>query len=113
VLQVSSVDHGVDAYQAVTNLGRAMSLAGGRYAVVNAARESRAGHTDGLRPGTEHFSAILFAGEWAMEPQLRSSHRRLSLMNPLGQSPSQIARCQRLKNNQTTTLQLFDHGGNG
>ena len=91
MLKVSSVGDGVDAYQVVTNLGRAMSVAGGRYAVVNASRENRARHTDGLRPGTEHFSDILFAGEWAMEPQLLPE----------------------AKNNQTTTLQLFNHGGNG
>jgi len=35
-----------------------MSLAGGRYVVVNASLESRVRHTDGLQPGAVAFSDI-------------------------------------------------------
>jgi hypothetical protein len=57
VLQVSSVDDGVDAYQVATNLGRARSPSGSRYVVVSASRESWARHADGLRQRTEDFPA--------------------------------------------------------
>jgi hypothetical protein len=50
-------------------LGQAMSLAAAATPRLTPP-EQPARHTDGLRPGTEYFSDILFAGEWAMEPQL-------------------------------------------
>jgi hypothetical protein len=110
---VSLVDDGVDAYQVVANLRRAMVLAGRCYVAVNVSRESRARHTDGLRPGIEHFYGIRIAGERAVKPQLRSSHRRPRVTNPRNQGPESDGPLREAEDNQTARLHLFNRGGNG
>jgi hypothetical protein len=62
VLQVSSITDGVDAYQIVANLGRAMSLAGGRDAAVGSSRT---------------LPQVLFAGAWQSN---RSCGQKLRIM---------------------------------